>query len=82
MICKKAQLRDVSFFLCVCVCVCVCVCGGGGGGECNSPAEVVSKNFLPLCRIHLKFCPPPLEDERYSVVSSIGYAVTVGHCLA
>ena len=61
-------IRDVSFFLCA-------------WGGCNFPAEAVSKNSPP-CRIHLKFCPPPLEDEGYSVVSSIGYAVTVGHCVA
>ena len=44
----------------------MCVCGGGGGGEgANFPAELVSKNS---------------EDKGYSVVSLIGYAVTVGHC--
>ena len=65
-----AELRDVSFFLCV-------------GGGCNFPAEVVSKKFLPPLQNTLKILPPsPLEDEGYSVVSSIGYAVTIGHCLA
>ena len=61
-------IRDVSFFLCV-------------GGS-NFPPEVVSKKFFSPCRIHLKFPPPHPEDEGYSVVSLIGYAVTVGHCLA
>ena len=50
-------------------------------GGCNFPAELVSKNFFPPLQNTLKILPPP-EDEGYSVVSSIGYAVTVGHCLA
>ena len=51
----------MSFSLCV-------------GGR-NFPAELVPKIFLSPCRIHLKNCPSP-EDEGYSVVSLIGYAVS------
>ena len=64
MVIKESFLRDFSFFFYVRVFVCV-----WGGGRCNFPAELVSKTFLPPCSIHLKCCP--LEDEGYSVVSSI-----------
>ena len=66
-------IRDISFFPCVCVCVCV------GGGGCNFPAEICQKIFFPPTEYTLKIAPPP-RREGYSVVSSIGYAVTVGHC--
>ena len=65
---KGPNFKGCIIFLCV--------------GGCNFPAEVVSKNFFPPpLQNTLKILPPP-EDEGYSVVSSIGYAVTVGHCLA